>query len=525
MGISREVISSKVFRVLLMDIFSLYKKELQGIVKKDQDDEICKAILDHENEEIFKPRRGYSKHIFARKDTNEYYYSIGAVISNALESIKKKPEIDLSDFIYKKCIAYNNNDSVIEVYNTFFQLLGYKNIKEYCASKKDLEYDQATVSKYRKSVKNHTSNRIVRLENRLRGTWWLYFYNNEGFGKPSLARATLDIKDLYNLRLTNATTKSSINYTGKIDDSMNNIAGIVYLKFSPDNKWENRNLRIAMHISADLDVRLAVGHYTNIDSGGHLIRGSIGMLRIDESELRAMKEGKARSSAIQDLDDVIPEFKAFFNDKNLSFNRLPINQYNLDSFRNWLGEQKAKRHYRRTKRINENKKLFISCPINSVSPQQFQELKGVVKEVEKFFKKEGFTHVNSFINELEEQKDKTSIPDRIEYQKVMTKFEACSFHMAIWPRDLKPSGIIFEIGWAVMKGRPIVIFEQVNEANSDISNSQIPHLLLGASLSKGSGIERYTFQQYDEIVKILDNNQLSDIFINPTFHGMNFMRT
>jgi hypothetical protein len=263
-----------------------------------------------------------------------------------------------------------------------------------------------------------------------------------------------------------------------------------------------------------MDIELAIGQYTNIDSGGHLIRGSICIRRIDELELQGAEDDNNMPK--RSLEDILPEIRSFLADKNLNFNRLPNSQFNLVSFRNWLGEQKAKRQYKRTQSITENKKLFISCPINSVSAQQFKEVKEVVKKIEKHFLEEKkFIKVNSFINELEQQKDKSFTPDRIEYQKVMEMFNDCSYYMAIWPLDLQLSGIIFEMGWAVMMERPVAIFEQVLDTDDTLAKSQIPHLLRGGCVANGSGIERYTFDKFDGILKILDNNELSDIFINP----------
>jgi hypothetical protein len=260
---------------------------------------------------------------------------------------------------------------------------------------------------------------------------------------------------------------------------------------------------------------LAVGQYTNIDSGGHLIRGSVCIKRFKEDELKSSKEDETTTVPKRNTDDIEAEIKTFLADKTLNFNRLPNNQFNLVSFCDWLGVQKAKRQYKRTQSITKNKKLFISCPINSVSPQQFKELKEIVEKIEKHFLDNDFIKVNSFIKQLEHQKDKSFTPDRIEYQKVMEMFNECSYYLALWPLDLQISGIIFEIGWAVMMERPVAIFEQVHDANDTLAKSQIPHLLRGGCGAKGSGIERYTFDKFDGILNILDNNQLTDIFINP----------
>jgi len=515
--LNKEKISATIFEALIIDLFSFYKKVLGEMEVTEEIDaihiEICQTIRNFPDEEVLNPRRGFVKHIFARDGDDEHYYSIGAIIKNKLGIKNQDPDADLSDFLYKKCNSLDKGMAVIEVYQSFFELLGYNSIREYCAKKK-LDYNF-------KKIQNRKVSRIitesaVRLENRLKGRWWLYFFNNEGFGHPSFATAELNFKNLNSIDLINNTTTTSLNYLGKIDDSVTKIAGVVYLKFTPVKKWVNRNLRIALHISEDMDIELAVGQYTNIDSGGHLIRGSVCMESIKEGESINSEEEENKGNLKHSLETIAKEFRWFLADKNLNFNRLPNSQFNLVSFREWLGEQKAKRHYKHTQSINENKKLFISCPIHSVSAQQFQELKDIVNKIETHFKKEfGFTDVHSFIKKLKEQKDKSATPDRIEYQSVVEMFNKCSYYLALWPLKLQLSGIIFEIGWAVMKDRPVAIFEQVHDANDTLAKSQIPHLLRGGCGAKGSGIERYTFEKYDEILKILDNNELNDIFINP----------
>lgn len=93
--------------------------------------------------------------------------------------------------MYKKCIAFNNQAAEIEVYVPFFEILDYKSIKSYCADKKNLNYDELRIEKQKITKSNST--REVRLQNRLKGKWWLYFFNNEGFGNPSFAIARLEI--------------------------------------------------------------------------------------------------------------------------------------------------------------------------------------------------------------------------------------------------------------------------------------------------------------------------------------------
>ncbi len=508
MAVYKESINSKIFEQLMLDIFSLYQRRLREIKMKKNHVEIREVICKFENEEVFKPRRPYGKHIFARKDAPEYYYSIGAVIANELDKINENPDADLSDFIYKKCIAFNNQATEIEVYIPFFEILKYKSIKSYCADKKNLNYDELRIGKQNISKSNST--REVRLQKRLKGNWWLYFFNNEGFGKPSFAIARLEINQLNDIKLFNDTTESSIDYYGKIDESVTKIAGIVYLRFTPVNKWENRNLRIALHISEDINIDLAIGQYSNIDSGVHLIRGSICMERITRDDITDYeKDGK------RNIEEIPEEFRNFLANKPLNFNRLPNNQHNLVSFKNWLDEQKGKRHIQRTKIMIENKKLFISCPINSVTAEQFEELKKVVNKIKAFFEDEGFTQTFAFISELKNQKAKENTPKDLEYPKIMKKFIESSYHMVIWPLDLKISGIIFEIGWAAIKECPVAIFEQVNDAKIENIKSQIPHLLDGACTNKETGIAKYAFEEFDGIIEILKTNSISEIFINP----------
>lgn len=208
-----------------------------------------------------------------------------------------------------------------------------------------------------------------------------------------------------------------------------------------------------MHISEDINIDLAIGQYSNIDSGVHLIRGSICMERITRDDIADYEKDEKRN-----IVEIPEEFRSFLANKPLNFNRLPNSQHNLVSFKNWLDEQKGKRRTQRTKRMIENKKLFISCPINSVTAQQFEELKDIVNKIKAFFEDEGFTQTFAFISELKNQKAKENTPKDLEYTKVMKKFIESSYHLVIWPLNLKISGIIFEIGWATIKKSPVAIF-------------------------------------------------------------------
>ena len=374
-----------------------------------------------------------------------------------------------------------------------------------------MNYSESATWKNKKSVKNYNIFLEKKLQNKLQGGWWLYFYKNEGFGKdPSLASAILEVENLKKLKIFNSPSESSINYIGQLDDSLVKIAGVVYLKFNPVDSNEARNLRIALHLSEEINLDIALGQYSNIDRGTHLIRGSVCMKRIDNYKIGECEKEKNRLSTERNIEDIPSQFRRFLADKNLNFNRLPKTQYNLDTFSEWLKIQRVKSTYLIRKRAIENKKLFISCPINSVSAKQFAELSEVVKEITKFFESDenDFTEVHSIISELDNQEAKTNIPSALEYQKVMRKYKDCSYHIAIWPLDLGPSGIIFEIGWAVMNERPVVIFEQISQDAAENTKSQIPLLLLSACDSKKTAIAKYPFKEFDKILKILEKNKL-----------------
>ena len=513
MELYKEGISHEIFKQLMDDILFFYKGKLSEAKIKKEDIDVCDKICAIENVDNFiKPIHGLSKHIFAKRDTDEFYYSVGAIIDKELVKKKKKLDIDITDFIYKKCIAFSNNEPEIEVYSSFFEIFGYKDGKEYCAGK-NLDYSESAIWKQKKSLKNYNIYLEKKLLNKLEGGWWLYFYKNEGFGKdPSLASAILEVETLKTLKIFNSPSESSINYVGQLDDSLEKISGVVYLKFSPVDSKEARNLRIALHLSEEINLDIAIGQYSNIDRGTHLIRGSVCMKRINDYVIGECEKDNNRLSPKGNKDAIPPEIQRFLADKDLNFNRLPKNQYSLDTFSDWLKIQSVKSTYLIRKKAIENKKLFISCPINSVNPKQFGELSEVVEEITNFFtdKKNNikFTKVYSIISGLKNQEDKASIPSALEYQKVMRMYNDCSYHIAIWPQDLGPSGILFEIGWAVMNERPVVIFEQIASGAGEHAKSQIPLLILSACDSKKTAIARYHFKDFDKIINILEKNKL-----------------
>ena len=505
----RVAVSKELFSRLLLDIFTFYKAKLHEIEIEEKDIQVIKRIRDLSPQEYFKPLHGYRKHIFAKKYTPEHYCSVGAIIVHELEKFPKKPEADLSDFIYKKCLEYNKGEKIIEIYYSFVKVLNCPDLEQYCKDKR-FEFDKHVYEKNSNSTINVSEE--SKLEEKLKGGWWLYFYKNEGFGKdPSLASAILEVEDLKTLKIFNSPSESSINYIGQLDDSLVKISGVVYLKFNPVDSKEVRNLRIALHISKDVNLDLAIGQYSNIDRGTHLIRGSVCMKRIDNYKIGECEKEKNRLSTERNIEDIPSQFRKFLANKNLNFNRLPKTQYNLDTFSEWLKIQRVKSTYLIRKKSIENKKLFISCPINSVSAKQFDELRKVVGEITKFFKSEeyDFTEVHSIISELDNQEAKASIPSALEYQKVMRKYKDCSYHIAIWPLDLGPSGIIFEIGWAVMNERPVAIFEQISPDATEHTKSQIPLLLLSACDSKKTAIAKYPFKEFDKILNILEKNELN----------------
>lgn len=516
MNIYREIISYRVFEALIKDIWSIYFKKFREIKPENIPPNKRKEILAIKDyNDFINPPHGLSKHIFAKKGDPEYFYSVGAIIAKELKELSgMEPDIDLSDFLYKKCIDFRNKKGGIEIYNTFYRMFGFDSLEEYCRRHK-LVNEVSTVVNYRKSAKNIYKEIEDKLQAKLTGGWVLYSYNNEDSSKESLlAYAIVEIVSLNNIKLLNAATESSINYIGQIDNEMTKISGVVYFKFQPDDKGkESRNLRIALHISEDVNFDMAIGQYTNVDRASHLIRGSICMYRINDYKIgeggKYMKDLKVKGGN----KEIEEYFKRFLSDKNLNFNRLPNNQYNSDSFGNWLDVQEAKRKFLIKRRALENKKLFISCPIHSVTPNQFNDLKEIVKKITGWFKGKKFIEVYSFINELENQEATANFPSTLEYQKVRRKYEECNYHLVIWPLDLKPSGIIFEIGWAAIKDRPVVIFEQVSQTIYDPTKSQIPHLLLGACENKNTEIVRFAFKELGEIISILDKNYM-DIFPN-----------
>jgi hypothetical protein len=517
----------------MYDIMDFYQGKLRDVHPNEYTED-QKRILKIKNLRNFvKPPHGLGKHIFARKDTPQYPYSVGAMIASELKKGNGfEPDIDLSDFLYKKCIDYTKKKTEIEIYNVFYEMFGYGSIEEYCKKKKltNSVRNQITLKKTAKSIDKESKNK---LEENLTGRWAVYSYNNEDNNKDStLAVGLLEVVSLYNLRFFNAASDSSINYIGQLDNDMSKIGGVVYLKFYPeDKKKESRNLRMAFHISEDVTFDMAIGQYTNVDRGANLIRGSVCMYKIDnfdtgtsEEKLEELK-ARVREDDEEDIDEnevneykqklknINKNFKEFLNDKNLNFNRLPKNQYNSESFGRWLDVQEAKRRFLKKKNAMENKKLFISCPIHSVTKQQFVELKKVVEKIKQFFIDNKFSEVFSFIEEFDDQQTTARTPSTLEYQQIRKEFKKCNYHLAIWPKDLKPSGIMFEIGWAAMDDRPVVIFEQVAEITDKHTKSQIPHLLLGACDNKSTEIVRYPFIEFKEIFDILETNKLN-IFPN-----------
>ncbi len=505
----RVKVSDELFSSLLQRIFTFYIGKLAEIKIKEKDIRMIKKIRSLNPQEFFNPPHGYKKHIFAKKHEPQYYCSVGSIIVHELEKSSEKPEADLSDYIYKRCLEYKRENRTIEVFYIFLKILNYPDFEAYC---KDNNFDFEKHVKEKHNNATAISSEELKLEDKLKGGWWLYFYKNEGFGKdPSLASAILEVKNLKSLKIFNSETESSINYDGQIDDSLVKISGVVYFKFKPINSKDERNLRIAMHISQDMNLNLALGQYTNIDRGAHLIRGSVCMERKKDYNIGDCEKEKNKLLPNRNFKDIPKEIRRFLADKNLNFNRLPKNQYSLNTFSDWLKVQSIKSNYLIKQRAIENKKLFISCPISSVSAEQFDELRKIVVKMETFFKdgEIGFTDVYSIISGLKSQEDKASIPSVLEYQKVMRMYNDCSYHIAVWPQNLGPSGILFEIGWAVMNKRPVVILEQIVPGSTEQAKSQIPLLLLSACDSKKTAIVKYPFKEFDSILEILDKNKLN----------------
>jgi hypothetical protein len=490
-----------VFKALVFRLFTIYKERVNPLEpQKEEDNKWLQKIK--KSKDIFRLEHGVSKHVFGRTNDNERYYSIGLVLNSILKE-KKSTEfsIDAGDFLYKKCVIYNKGEEdKIPVLSEFFTILGYEGPEDFCRG--EGMHDRIFETKLADGTALTRQDVLVQ---NIKGGWYLYFYNNEDYsGRSSVARAILDIEDAHEMQISNRATDISLNFKGGIDGSQRSIQGILYLRFSPVNSNEVRNLQIALHVSPDISMDMALGQYTSVDANSHLIRGSIVIQRIEGYQKGEHRPIRYTEENIDQLDESL---RQFFDDRSLNFNRLPSSIYTADRFADWLEDRKHKRRDKNYLYKLQRKKLFISCPINSLDGEHFAEMQQIVKHICRHFEQElGFEEVYAFINGLKGPNDKDKIPSFLEYQEIRSKYEESTYHLIIWPRNIRMSGILFELGWAINAQNPVIIFEQQPGKDEEDKRSQIPQLVLGACEFKRSNILKIPYADREDLIKKIEAN-------------------
>ncbi len=505
-------VSRNVFKKLVDDLFTTYKERLGTVIQADEHKSVYYDILKIES--LLTMKHGKSQHIFGRTDTDRQYYSIGYVINSILkENEGKIIDLDVSDFLYKRCIKYKRGDQKIRVLNEFFQVLGYRNLDHFCLTTGESNELDTPFSMY---SGDQPEDKDTLLDN-LKGGWWLYFYNNEDYTRRStVARAILEIDSYTDMRIINKASPESLNYKGGIDKNQRAIQGILYLKFFPVNKREVRNLQIALHVSPDVLLEVALGHYSSVDSNHHLIRGSLAIEKISGYEKGNFEPGRFTKENFNKLHKNLQDF---FEDRSLSFNRLPNSIYKMVEFGEWIADYKIKQRVKRYQNKLQKKKLFISCPINSIDEKYFGEMKDTVKSITDYFLHSlSFEGVYSFISKLDEPNDNDKIPSFLEYEEIVKNYVDSSCHLVIYPRNIRTSGILFEVGWSMGTQNPVTIFEQAPGRDEEDKRSQIPQLVLGACECKDSTIIKIPYTDKEDLMDKIKANG-TRIFNNHNNNG------
>ncbi len=504
-------ISRKVFEKLMAHLWSAYDAYLKNLVEEKRNHSAIKAIRSNTGG-LLNPDRGLSKYIFGKAAKSERYFSIGSFIEKNTKDI---PKIDLGDFLYKKCSLYKKGNIEFEIFNAFFEISGYQSLEDFC-EKENINNDPSIFS----AIEHPKQDPDQKLTEHLKGLWRMYYYNYEDYLKKSgIVGAIFRVEDINQMYILNSPLPGGIDYSGGKDYNEPEIEGILYLQFNPLNKKEIRPLKIALHISPDVNFDMAIGQYNSIDASKHLMRGSLIMEKLhdnadekeqpilyyDEDETESIARSKNKENP--NLKELNPDIKYFLKNRDLNFNRLPNNKFRRDRFHSWIEKREFKKSYekeyeKKKKKELGNENLYISCPINTLPPGQFNQMKKTVVFIENFFTKEkGFQSAYSYISSLQEQYAKDYTPSFFEYRRARKKYEDCTLHIVIWPRNTGVSGMLFEIGWSNIMDKPTVIFEEIPKDKKDDNRMTggIPQLILGACESKNTNMVKIPYIDYNDL--------------------------
>ncbi len=357
----------------------------------------------------------------------------------------------------------------------------------------------STSNSYEKTSKSFHSTEIIadKLQLYYNTHWALYYYQDSSSHarlRDGISKAILHVLNDGKVEIENPKLESATDYVGTIElhDNQNNLIFHLRTKDTKEKKFE-----INLIIGEGKVYSLAVGQYTNLDSKGAIVGGTVVLEQIDvksaEQLLQPIFYEFGSQAYKQELN---PNIRRFLSDKRMNFMRVTTGIYTNEQLGEFLEKNDVKKKYRNFIEDCEHD-VFISSPMTSVNGDEYINFRTeILKVIDTLKTTCQFSDVY-YAGNLLDTPEKFFLPN-VTFRVNMMALEKSKYILLIYPKRIV-SSVLIEIGWALKSNKPCIIFVR--------NRVDLPHILQQVGeIHDIANVSILEYNDTSDIIKIIENN-------------------